>query len=385
MEIFVSTKQYSEELLTRPGVVAPSPTLLSYMDAMLSQANAIQEFLALNAAHIVREPVNNLLKFRQHIDPIELSYRRDLQKGEKQKSIVRMGGFVNDDHEAEFRYTVGTVAYEDGATEAWAVFIKNEGPYKQPKFRFVTVYDHHQEYGNAGRAAGGARKRASLPPLPDYTFHPQSPANPQPPAKSPKQNNFEIVYEKRVGDVWLVCAQADITKVWATAIVNAANEQLSHGAGVARAISDAAGPGDNIVKMQSRRWLNDNPGGLRTGKAVAVTESGLMSRNGIQYVIHVTGPREVPGWQKLLYDAVMLALKTAEDLHCTSVALPAISSGIFGCPLDECARVITQCGVDFALTKPVAVNRISFVNIDKGTTLAMAKALEKLIKELNLE
>ena len=252
--------------------------------------------------------------------------------------------------------------------------IQNIGPNGRPFFRLAFVYDD-APVASGGRALGGAReggvrKRASLPPaLPDYTFHPQ------PPAKSPKQNNFKIIHELKAGDVWLVSGEGDITKVWATAIVNPANERLSHQAGVAAAISKAAGPGDNIVERQSRRWLNDNPDGLTTGKAVAVTEAGLMSRHGIEYVIHVTGPRKVLGWQTLLYDAVMLALQKAEELNCETVALPAISSGIFGCPLDECTRVIAQCGVEFARTNPLAVRRILFVNIDTPTATAMSNAL----------
>lgn len=100
------------------------------------------------------------------------------------------------------------------------------------------------------------------------------------------------------------------------------------------------------------------------------------SRHGTEYVIHVAGPTGAnPKREELLRGAVMLALQQAEQLDCESVALPAISSGIFGYPLDECTRVIAQCGVDFARTKPRVVRRILFVNIDKPTATAMTNAL----------
>ena len=101
-----------------------------------------------------------------------------------------------------------------------------------------------------------------------------------------------------------------------------------------------------------------------------------MSNHGTYWVIHVTGPRgSNPRREQLLRGAVMLALRQAEELHCESVALPAISSGIFGYPLDECTRVIAQCGVEFARTNPRAVRRILLVNIDRPTATAMTTAL----------
>lgn len=395
MKFYVSQQQYSVDVL-REHFVAPVGALLT--EAMESQAHVMQKMLEENADVVIKYPGSNMLYFSKPIlyEPTRSgskTYKRPMRREEREteKFIQQIGGQVTMDGQAKFKYYLGTVPYDDGNGRKHVMTIQNIGPNGRPCFRVGFVVDNENEFpttggkqrkkrtifassdeedvdmedsrpvasgGRAlGGAAGGARKRASSGPLPDYTFHP---------------DDFIEVKKVTVDNVLLVCAQADITKVWATAIVNAANESLSHGAGVAKAISDAAGP---IVKEESKDWIRMH-GKLLTGKAVAVTRAGKLSDHGTEYVIHVAGPQGVfEGWRELLYDAVMLALKTAEDRHCESVALPAISSGIFGCPVDKCAAVITQCGVDFAKTKPLAVRRILFVNIDKPTTKAMSNAL----------
>lgn len=105
----------------------------------------------------------------------------------------------------------------------------------------------------------------------------------------------------------------------------------------------------------------------------------LGCRNGIHYVIHVAGPKgRNPKRKEMLRGAVLLALRQAEELQCKSVALPAISSGIFGYPLDECTQVIAQSGVEFAKTNPLYLREIVFVNIDAKTASAMTGALRSV-------
>lgn len=164
--------------------------------------------------------------------------------------------------------------------------------------------------------------------------------------------------------------QGDICKEATTAIVNAANERMIHGAGVARAIADAAGNG--IVDRESAEWIKEN-GLLETGRRAAITSAGKLP---CKCVIHVTGPtHEVDA--HLLRGAVLVALDKAEEAQCDSVALPAISSGIFGFPLALCARILVQCGIDFARAGPRFVRHISYCNIDIQTAQAFKKALEE--------
>lgn len=115
------------------------------------------------------------------------------------------------------------------------------------------------------------------------------------------------------------------------AIVNAANGQLAHGGGVAAAISQAAGP---QLQAESTR-LVEKHGLYPTGAAVA-TAAGRLPFKG---VIHAVGPRYGEGdEERKLLQALSSAFALAGQRGWQSVALPAVSSGIFRVPPDICAR-----------------------------------------------
>ncbi len=115
------------------------------------------------------------------------------------------------------------------------------------------------------------------------------------------------------------------------AIVNAANGHLAHGGGVAAAISRAAGP---QLDRESREYVRAN-GPVPTGSA-AVTTAGQLPFKG---VVHAVGPSMGCGEEEAkLTSAVSDSLRLARERGWTSLALPAISSGIFRVPLDVCAR-----------------------------------------------
>lgn len=115
------------------------------------------------------------------------------------------------------------------------------------------------------------------------------------------------------------------------AIVNAANGHLAHGGGVAAAISRAAGP---ELDRESREYVRAH-GPVPTGKA-AVTTAGRLPFQG---VIHAVGPSLGCGDEEAkLTHAVSESLRLAHERGWTSLAVPAISSGIFRVPLDVCAR-----------------------------------------------
>jgi O-acetyl-ADP-ribose deacetylase (regulator of RNase III) len=149
--------------------------------------------------------------------------------------------------------------------------------------------------------------------------------------------------------VTLVVAMGDLTHEQCDAIVNAANSALAHGGGVAGAISRAAGP---VLDRESREWVREH-GRVEAGQ-VAVTSAGRL--RAIKHVIHAVGPL----WEGRLSDAlsedeeydiddrtllrgyeedqvlretVQHSLECAHQLRASSIALPAISSGIFGYPV----------------------------------------------------
>ena len=133
--------------------------------------------------------------------------------------------------------------------------------------------------------------------------------------------------------------QGDLTEVSADAIVNAANERLAHGGGVAGAISRKGGP---VIQNESNSWLKKY-GRVRTGD-VAVTGAGGLKA---QYVIHAVGPVMGSGDEDAkLLSATKKSLEKAEELHLQRIAFPAISTGIFGYPMDRCAAIMVRAAMD---------------------------------------
>jgi O-acetyl-ADP-ribose deacetylase len=145
--------------------------------------------------------------------------------------------------------------------------------------------------------------------------------------------------KRTVHGVGVECVQGDITSQDdVTAIVNAANAGLRGGGGVAGAIHRAAGPG---LEEEARTLAPINP-----GEAVITGGHDLPNR----YVIHTLGP--VYGQDRpeaeLLASCYRNALALAEENGIESVAFPAISTGIFGYPVEEAARVALGTVIDEA-------------------------------------
>ncbi len=129
--------------------------------------------------------------------------------------------------------------------------------------------------------------------------------------------------------------EGDITKVKAEAIVNAANESLYHGGGVARAIVEAGG--EEIVE-ESRKIIEERKK-LKVGEAV-YTSAGNLRKLGVKYIIHVVGPRGTK--PELLKEAIKNVFDLSRNLGVKSIALPAISCGIFGFDKKEGSKIIFE-------------------------------------------
>ncbi|SIO17437.1 O-acetyl-ADP-ribose deacetylase [Agromyces cerinus] len=131
----------------------------------------------------------------------------------------------------------------------------------------------------------------------------------------------------------------DITVQQVDAIVNAANSSLLGGGGVDGAIHAAGGP--EILAECRRLRATSLPDGLPTGQSVATTAGRLHAR----WVIHTVGPvwpgdgPEADARRALLADAYRNSLELAESLGAASVALPAVSAGVYGWPAADAARV----------------------------------------------
>lgn len=139
-----------------------------------------------------------------------------------------------------------------------------------------------------------------------------------------KRNRLTI----KLNETQLDLIEADITELDVEAIVNPANEDLKLGGGVAGAIREKGGP--SIQKEC------DRIGGAAVGTAV-ITGAGTLSA---KHVIHAVGPRMGEGDEdRKLSAAVRSSLALADRHGLLSVAIPAISTGVFGFPMDRSARI----------------------------------------------
>ena len=125
--------------------------------------------------------------------------------------------------------------------------------------------------------------------------------------------------------------KGDITEQTTDVIVNAANAQLILGGGVAGAIRRKGGP---IIQEECNKI-----GGTVVGGAVITTGGNLKAK----YVIHAVGPRMGEGNEdEKLKNATFNSLKLMDEYNLKSIAFPAISTGIFGYPIEKCAEIMIK-------------------------------------------
>lgn len=167
--------------------------------------------------------------------------------------------------------------------------------------------------------------------------------------------------------------QGDLTDEAVDAIVNAANEHLAHGGGVAGAIVRKGG---YEIQKESSEWVAKH-GPVRTGTA-AITGAGRLPA---RYVIHAVGPVWAGGTRgedEKLASAVRSALALADQHGLHSISMPGISSGIFGFPKDRCARIMIATVRSYLAEHPdTSLREINFCNIDAATAEIFAAEAER--------
>ncbi|MDT0476852.1 O-acetyl-ADP-ribose deacetylase [Streptomyces sp. DSM 41014] len=154
----------------------------------------------------------------------------------------------------------------------------------------------------------------------------------------------------------LTLVQGDITRQSADAIVNAANSSLLGGGGVDGAIHRRGGP-EILAACRALRASHYGKG-LATGQAVATTAGALDAR----WVIHTVGPvwSATEDRSALLASCYRESLRIADELGARTVAFPAISTGVYGWPMDDGARI----ALDTVRTARTAVREVRFVLFD---------------------
>lgn len=170
------------------------------------------------------------------------------------------------------------------------------------------------------------------------------------------------------GSCRIELAQGDITLQEVDAIVNAANSRLAGGGGVDGAIHRAAGP----TLMQETR--QDFPQGCPTGDAVPTGAGKLKAK----FVFHAVGPvwsGGQSGEPEALASCYRRCLELAIEHDCHSIAFPAISTGVYGYPVDQAAET------SLSLTRELLLDRgqpelVRFVLFGEGAYGAFARVLE---------
>jgi len=151
----------------------------------------------------------------------------------------------------------------------------------------------------------------------------------------------------------LEVVKGDITRFPAEAIVNAANRYLEHGGGVAYAIAKAAaGDASEYIEISKKAMREQLGKDFIEHGEVVVTPAMRLEKYGIKYVIHTVGPYCGGKWgedkKQKLRKAILGALRKAEELRVKTIAFPAISAGIYGCPLEKVVKTFKETVGEFS-------------------------------------
>ena len=174
--------------------------------------------------------------------------------------------------------------------------------------------------------------------------------------------------EIKINNSTLALVEGDITIEETDAIVNAANSRLAGGGGVDGAIHRAGGPS---IMAECRKI-----GGCPTGQAVITTGGNLKAK----FVIHTVGPVYQGGTKDeaaLLKSAHLESLKLVSAKKLKSVAFPAISTGVYGYPVNEAAHIALKTVIDY-LKEHSDIEMVRFVLFGRKTYDIFAEELKKL-------
>jgi O-acetyl-ADP-ribose deacetylase len=174
--------------------------------------------------------------------------------------------------------------------------------------------------------------------------------------------------EMMVGTATLEVVEGDITRQDTEAVVNAANAALIPGGGVDGAIHRAGGP---AIEAEARRL-----GGCPTGEARITTGGNLKAK----YVIHTVGPVYQDGGHgepELLASCYRESLKLASARGIKSLAFPSISTGVYGYPLEDAARIALKTVAGYLAHHP-EIQRVRLVLFGPAAYEVYARALEEL-------
>jgi len=175
----------------------------------------------------------------------------------------------------------------------------------------------------------------------------------------------------KIGNTVLELVKGDITDLSVDCIVNAANNYLRLGGGVAGAIRRKGGP---KIQRECNKIISER-GSIPTGGAVITTGGNLKAK----YVIHAVGPVFGEGDEDAkLRDATINSLKLADEYNIRSIAFPAISTGYFGLPKKRCAEVMLPAATSY-IKGGTRIEKVIFCLYDQETFDVFKKVLAGIL------
>lgn len=189
-----------------------------------------------------------------------------------------------------------------------------------------------------------------------------------------KECTAEVIGTKRI----VICT-GDITEFRAEVIVNAANEQLKHVGGVANAILKKGG---HEIQVASDRYTQSH-GALSAGD---VWLTDIVGNLPCLALIHAVGPRlhRNKAWRQQLKNVCMNCLMKSKTYN--SIALPAISAGVFGCPIEQCADILVSTAIEFCKDQHhTNLDDINFVLFNESNVLHFIMALKAYLPPQNIK
>jgi len=167
-----------------------------------------------------------------------------------------------------------------------------------------------------------------------------------------------------IANVSIELLDGDITEMDTDAIVNAANAKLIMGGGVAGAIKRRGGP---EIQEECNKI-----GGTFVGGAAITTGGKLKAK----YVIHAVGPQWGEGNEdEKLKNATLNSLKLADKNNLESISFPAISAGIFGFPIERCAKIMLRTTIDY-LKGQTGLKKVVFCLFGEESSSVFEKQLK---------
>ena len=206
------------------------------------------------------------------------------------------------------------------------------------------------------------------------------------PAREGNDESLRVFRKMLTPRVELSVWKDDLTRHAVDAVVNAANEELLHGGGLAQALVKAGG----FEIQEESRSLVSKYGRIPTGEIVTTGAGKLPCR----YIIHAVGPRWalmdsqecIDKLQKAIMN-ILYFVNSKNSMNTETVAIPALSSGIFQFPLDLCTEIIVQTIKFYFQSVPVTSNlkEIHLVSNEDPTVAAFKLASEIILGRNELE